>query len=71
MSMLAKYIVGRITLPRLKHWSSVLLPLPVILQQICHHDLKVLATVPVISSRSQVLSLFPEEEQDMMRTIST
>ena len=48
MSMLAKYSVGRITLPRLKHWSSVLLPLPVILQQICHHDLKVLATVPSI-----------------------
>ena len=48
MSMLDKYIVGHITLPRLKHWSSVLVPLPVILQQICHHDLKVLATVPSI-----------------------
>ena len=55
MSMLAKIHCGwyHATVPH--HWPSVLLPLPTLLQQLCHHHLMVLVTDAI--DASQVLLL--------------
>ena len=48
------------------HWSSVLLPRPVLLQQLCHHHLKVLNTDAIKPRTCHCFqlsgSLVPEEE---------
>ena len=77
MSMLAKIHCWsyHATVPH--HWPSVLLPLPMLLQQLCHHHMMVLVTDAIDVSQVLLLPafgfffIFADEASYAMRTTST